>query len=335
MSSIDERFDSLTHFLGGAYNLLDGSMLSASLIKIRSDAIQMIEEIRRQKPYFPEVYIGYINNQDVNAIAFKDQDNYFIGINTGTFLMLSDYFKMILPRSKTLNSLDGNVNLKIEILLQHSFRFLINHEYGHISSGHIDYEIDKSKSQYMFEMAKLVDTNDGLDSQTLEMDADCFAATRALESAMKHSVDLKTELIYLSFSTYMLFRIFGTGGYDLKTLDGYTHPHPGIRQHIIGATITTALIKYSNDQVIDLYMRIHTEVFNDCEAVLNCIHDKSLIPILVTYTKEGWENTTNICNNWDKIRPLLEPFTKIALAPLEKMEFKLEKYVKLDKLCKK
>lgn len=83
-------------------------------------------------------------------------------------------------------------NIYLDLLHEISTKMIIFHELGHIFNGHLLYKINSNKANesHMFMNSELNDLSP-IVSQVLEMDADCFAATRLIgqmtfESSIEH-----------------------------------------------------------------------------------------------------------------------------------------------------
>ncbi|MFA6151717.1 MAG: hypothetical protein WC716_10390 [Chitinophagaceae bacterium] len=187
-----------------------------------------IKSIRTDNPNLPEVYFDFIKNTSLNACASKMDGKYFIGINIGTYFLISDLFfrmlatKTILPEygdisneddvKKIFNAQITDTNIlyvakdpheKVapkgivrhhlaQLLTSFAIKFLVMHEYGHIIYGHVDYLENKTKNCYWSEIAETNNDNklDSLFSQTLEMDADCYGINIGITQLISYSENI-------------------------------------------------------------------------------------------------------------------------------------------------
>jgi len=174
-----------------------------------------LEIMRMVNPKLPEVYLDFINNSQLNAVATKVEDKYYIGVNMGAVLLLHDLFNRVLTSPLNFPHIGDSINEKAKKIYNPeitdfstllvacdtsdlqgakdsqrrnyavhlttlSINFLLFHEYGHIVNGHIDLLGRLNKD---FTIAELNNNSNGFNSimsQTMEMDADQFAFTFSL-----------------------------------------------------------------------------------------------------------------------------------------------------------
>ena len=213
---------------------------------------------------------------------------------------------------------------------------IIIHEFGHILNGHIDLKMETGNS-FIYEITNFNEKSE-LDSQTLEYDADCYAANIGIKTIMESYLipeilhkDVRfcvdsLDGVSWSFSAYSIFRLLGQGTYDLNKLDNYSHPYPGFRQYWVYSMITTFLegTEYASlieDKAKNTYTSIiefekTIQIINKSPIQLDFINKVIGFPIQYASTKDGWDHMNKIIVNWNKIRPLLEPYSIGDLAPI-------------------
>jgi hypothetical protein len=357
----DIIFDKRTKDFGGKFYLKKGQFLSCLLAEARKKGVGLIEGLRKINPNVPDVYIDFIDNSSFNAYTFKDNDSYYIGINHGAISNLYIFFNYLLSFPNVLSFVGNNGNeiepifdisnvnmikpkdkerkIYAEGLFHFAVLFLIWHEYAHIIDGHLELKEEYGMS-FISEMVSIKKSG-GLISQTLEYDADCYAAsvgikdilinyqtTKILPEKIKPYFNSLEDALFLwTFSTYTLFRFFGNIEYNFNELDVYSHPYPGFRQHYIGVIIPTIIMdsKYSN--LNDSICNKTSLAIKEVEDSLKILKKGSVTPPFIdrfhslpmgcTYTRKGWEQMYKIQNNWRNVRPLLEPYCKVNLTPIE------------------
>lgn len=174
---------------------------------IRNISEELIASATDNLPRLPHIHFDFIYNENINAVAFKAEDRYFIGLTTGTIYilelvimrMLSDsrLFDTIgnpgeeasdLPpligyapkaeqmniaglrpkRPKTKPRLDYAGHLNDQALL-----FLVGHEIAHITLGHVDYLRSRTGAALVAEMGwNAPDAEWLIERQCLEAQAD-------------------------------------------------------------------------------------------------------------------------------------------------------------------
>lgn len=206
--------------------------------------------------------------------------------------------------------------------------FLLMHEYGHVVMGHVDLVNSLRGNSFMFEATYSDEI--GLLNQTLEMDADCYATKigfHRLISIFEHdslqnsNIKFEDYLFEWYITIYFIFRLLANKEYNLDNLNGYSHPVPGIRQYIVLLTLYSLLEEemYSKYKEYSTVLGdVFTKASKECEVALKYISDKTFTPapISVLATDKGYNQIFKIMNNWKQVRPLLEPFSKLTLAPI-------------------
>jgi len=79
--------------MGGKYHLKENHLLSWMLSNSHKIGVEVIKSIQIDSP-MPDIHIDFIDNNSVNAYAFKEGDLYFIGINKGTIMALYSFFNI-------------------------------------------------------------------------------------------------------------------------------------------------------------------------------------------------------------------------------------------------
>ena len=170
-------------------------------------SIDLIGLARKALPELPPIHFDFVLNGQVNALAFRNGDNYFIGLHTGTLFllrliigrMLSDQniFPDLGSCTDELSNLEpikgysldaDDVYMENPILTPkdearrvcgHAIQdmalmFLVGHEIAHITRGHLDYHIHKSGTNFITEIGSFGDKTmySNLERQAIECDAD-------------------------------------------------------------------------------------------------------------------------------------------------------------------
>jgi hypothetical protein len=223
------QFDKCFKSKGGHFDyntLIQPEIFEFLLNGCRND----LNSIRTGRPNLPEVYFDFINNSSLNACAAKMEGRYFIGINIGTFFIISDlFFRMLATKNiltqygdvsneddvkKIFNAQITDTNILFiakdpneavapkniirhhlaQVLTSFAIKFLVMHEYGHIIFGHLDYLENKTKNCYWNEIDEIKNENelDSLFSQTLEMDADCYGIKIGVEQLIYYSENINS-----------------------------------------------------------------------------------------------------------------------------------------------
>jgi hypothetical protein len=329
----------------------------------------VIELIHSGAPYLPKPYIDILDNTTLNACATKIAGRYVIAIHMGTILLHHEIFYRMLSHRDTFPdigdpSLESRKNKvfdaqitdfatlyfmpgteeiiipkdKIRLRIGQVFEdlvlvHLIAHEYAHIIFGHVDYLATLQINPTIYENPN-IENELGVDPlilQTLEMDADRFAArigVAFLELYQENSDNLHPELRqfysnwpdlikYWDIATYTSKRLFGSGRNNLANYKNLTHPLPGLRQ-IISVLMMTSIFETKFDASFTKQsIIINQDATLAVESAFDSISEQAdnVDSFMFAFTAQGREHLHLICTNWNKVRLLLEPFAMEELYP--------------------
>jgi hypothetical protein len=203
-----EVFHHVTTPYGGR---LDRRIVPASGQKMFAEIIDrgddLIAAARRVVPELPPIYLDFIHNSAINAVAFKSDGRYFIGLNSGMVFMLrwvvgrmlSDrpLFRFVgdpKDEAEQLEPLSGYspdademasravpltptnaIRIAYALFLQdQAIMFFVGHEITHITHGHVDYLMAKREVDVATELEWFGQKHgeELFERQCLEMDAD-------------------------------------------------------------------------------------------------------------------------------------------------------------------
>jgi hypothetical protein len=184
---------------------------------IEADAQFLINSAREVVSNVPDVHVDFVLNGNINALAFRSGDQYFIGIYTGTIFMLNSMIGRMLSDARLflyagdaglertdlepLTDYTPNADVMYQkrglfapkdkarrdyaaFLQHHAIMFLVGHELTHILHGHVDYLSVKRGAKITAELALLDSTDEEelLERQCLEFDADRRSITSRIDS---------------------------------------------------------------------------------------------------------------------------------------------------------
>jgi hypothetical protein len=314
-----------------------------------------------------QIRFGLVNSYSFNAFAAVRDDIDIVGINLGLIFALDNLFMLmmshptILPEigvveattppiiqfSDDWATLSSGARLKIPNdpirfdYAQHiawiARYFIMEHEFCHLFHGHVDWLCENHHLNALGEVgASSIPNLDNLDLQTLEMDADCWAATHtlltlfrsdpnavfggqrpgALSGTVNPFLRSYPQVVFaVQFAIYCLFRLFHNKPVDLSVglLHRNDHPPAILRQFIAGATLQSRI-----EDNRDVFGRVSPEVFRSeaGRAVTNA--EKAFLSITgiapsgppsPTY----YQDVIHACQvaadelseNWKKLRPQL------------------------------
>jgi hypothetical protein len=182
---------------------------------MESLARNVIASARQNVDGLPEIHFDFIYDAEINAIAFRSEDRYFIGVTTGAIYMIQlalgrmlshpelfpkigdpteesdkpEVLKHYRPNAQRMAeagswpSRPRNVVRRayMDHLLGRAVLFLVAHEIAHITRGHVDYMGSQAGIPIIAEMAS-ASVDRVIERQTIEADADRRAVMFGLVS---------------------------------------------------------------------------------------------------------------------------------------------------------
>lgn len=186
---------------------------------VAAAANYLIASARSLHPALPEIHFDFFFNGSINALAFRANDRYFIGLSSGAFYMLRFVIGRMLSDSRLFTFVgdpkaersdlrpvsdyaadaqalhaiyqmgamltpNDPVRRKYAQMIEHlAISFLIGHELTHIVHGHVDYLEAQVRHGAVSEFVCEQDAEpDQLERQCLEYDADSRAVYALVQS---------------------------------------------------------------------------------------------------------------------------------------------------------
>jgi len=306
-------------------NAVAGRYKSKYFIGINVGTIMILDDLFNRMLSNPNILIDYgdalseTNMEKVFTVQMTDYENLF-NIN-GEAALPKDKVRQNLARHFTAQAL----------------KFLVTHEYGHIVCGHLGYLDSLGLDQSLKEADGFIDNKINFTpifSQTLELDADSIGIVYTIRSAQYLlSIALPDEfkLFYKNlndtlslwlFPIYSLWKLSDNNEPNSKEFHNLSHPSPSTRQYITIATISTMLISSPKDFKLDgeeikrLVAALHQTTL-DVENAFSEISEQIFDDSLLMLNSEVIDHSILLQKNWNNVRPLLEPFAFVKLAPLD------------------
>jgi hypothetical protein len=220
-------------------------------------------------------------------------------------------FKFDLYETEKAKFNDERVALH-KFLFDTALKTIVLHEFYHILNGHLHY-IKAHKKENL----------STLDLHTLEMDADACAILALINffftesNKIPKNLNSKEGVIEsIVFIIYFLFYLLPGVDYDdITKIKNLSHPSHPFRFGFMGATLFTA---YPEGH--ELYPIIDTAISKILEVFPMVIKNisgetKKHDGLLLFSGLEGKKYFDEVTNNWNSIRPKLEPFALTKLAP--------------------
>jgi hypothetical protein len=234
-SEEEKLFDQAFSSFGGLYTGLDKNMplLQNKVRDIKKEYADLDHHLKYSVFRIANIYFDTIFNLNLNACASKLGDQYFIGINLGTYCILEDLFDKMMASNNVLPDI-GNISLETsekkflnvttidtdliftlpnqlpppkkckdavrgkmaDIYKSFAFQFIALHEYYHVVQGHMGYLRSKNLPVYA-ELRSGSNVDESIDfstEQVMEWDADTSATIRAFIIASHFLESNKPEI---------------------------------------------------------------------------------------------------------------------------------------------
>jgi hypothetical protein len=241
---------------------------------------------------FPGIVTGIAESGDINAIAIRDPDTYYIAVCRGVIDKLIDIFPRLLSRPDVFPWLvDGPIDvpgvdtgalppirltrrvLAALWMANAATHFLMYHEVGHVVCGHLDYGSGARNARFIMEAVSSGGRpHENLERQSLEYEADAFAAVLLLSYHFhpnRLSVDLPflvgcdnkdkpiRVLNLLLGSILGVLRMFGGTLKDYDKWDEDTHPPAEVRRISIVSHAVAHLHEWKRTELLDRQGTFH------------------------------------------------------------------------------
>ncbi|WP_044256600.1 M48 family metalloprotease [Rhodopirellula sp. SWK7] len=186
-------------------------------------ASQLIQSAHEHIPALPSVHFAFLDSKNVNAVAFKHGDQYFIGVTSGAVIMLHLVLDRMLANPAVLTWVGETNRERNDIrslppgvidperlfhmgvrpvlaqdvnrvryskhLGDQALMFLLGHEIAHVTRGHVDYLNAKHPGAFLGKVGWGGSGDESLERQCIEADAD------------RRSVFARSNSMYMSFES--------------------------------------------------------------------------------------------------------------------------------------
>ncbi len=278
-----------------------------------------------------QIEIGFYDSHQFNAFAtiFKLTD--VIAVSWEVVKSLRDLFHDVLDLP-VLTWIDGPYRPAAAAWLYRcGVHFIFMHELGHVWHGHTSLA-EQHGIAFMDELTAFPDGTIGnLDRQTLEFDADAFAATNVLNYAVlsrpfpvvnpswEDFGNGMTSLIMTAFSLHLLFRLYDKAA-DFDPHARRRYPSPPLRQVILAETMTAQAEEkggfLSALEIIQWGITLAEEAYAKRQRMP--VDDTA---IQETMGPDGKKYIAKLIKHWHIIRPQLDPLKRGGLlAPTQEVD---------------
>ncbi|MDF2187879.1 hypothetical protein [Paraflavitalea sp. CAU 1676] len=215
-------------------------------------------------------------------------------------------------------------------LCRQLFNFIVFHEYGHICHGHSDFINALNQGEGviydMFESGQI----DYLDWQTTEMDADSFATNAgvyflravtkmpglAAQEFNRFYGDLKSAIRIWIFAVYTFNRMFILRNNQKSLFQ--EHPPHSVRNMLIMNNVVVIAKLFYGEEFSKEIAKVCWDSAVEVEKAFGEISQDGINWWSIRFALQPDPNDLNklIRHNWNKVRPLLEPFAMVPLPAL-------------------
>ncbi|MGO8016124.1 hypothetical protein AB9E19_14325 [Rhizobium leguminosarum] len=316
-------------------------------------AVYLFERLPNRRPEFT-VHFGFLEDLTINAIAGCPGDGW-VGLNVGVIRFFDQIFKRFLSDPRVLPHI-GDVSgeaIAPSPVDQSTFQFLANthlfatapvdeirggtaswmsrmfraylwlHEIGHVVHGHCTL-LDQLRRGGLDKETGLPIGITKLSMQTLEMDADAFAASQLaqirtveapfLDQFQSHLMSKRAhELTLVIFALCVGFRIWDEYPHDIGAFQSTHHSAPLRLAAMLAVIAQTMELEGLPDtgRIVATGLDLAENAFG---TMIGRGLDRSAIDAALQ--EDGWGHQQELLKEWSRIRPMLEAHVRAgSLAP--------------------
>ncbi|MBY5319187.1 hypothetical protein [Rhizobium leguminosarum] len=339
-------------------------MLEAALERFKS-----LSAKRSAQCAAPEhkVAIGWTEDKDFNAFAGTTEAGDLIAIAVNVPVSLSLLFRRVLLFKEFLPFLEGLPYDQVEpaplppegllfsldhgpshvagdhgplrgrlanFMTQIALDYVFMHELGHIWNGHTSL----MKERYGLGIVEEIERDNNLpvsaiDRQTIEMDADCFAARHMSTAELLEREWLpanpaweaefgenSTYTIIRNIAIYLALRCFNEAA-SLVDMGSRFYPPVAVRQFYVAGTWFAAMSK-DKEKEFSEFGRMIVPIIQAGEEAFSFLTGKPVdaAGAKLAYSREGIDYGNTLLRNWARLRPQLDPLKRGGtLAPIQSL----------------
>ena len=273
------------------------------------------------------IIMGFTNKNVFNAMAATCGEHDFVAIDIGVLRALRKKFYSI--NFSNVEWLKGNYDhdALATWLYECGKFFIFFHEMGHIWNGHTSWGRQHGLA-FLDESRRFDGISIGnIDIQTLEMDADGFAAANVIASALSANPppitsnnlvgsfdENQARYLFVSYAIYTFFcELYSNVDFDEER---ETHPSAALRQFMIAATLEASADRYSLDSK-SCFDAIVAGVQKAAEAFyLNGGSIDHIKYVNSVFGGLGRGYANKLLDNWRTIYPELDVLKRGGILPL-------------------
>ncbi len=194
-----------------------------------------------------QIKVGYFDSSKPNGCAAILDGQDIIGISSEVPKLKEGLFREIIEQPFFAEIPDHEQEGAVSWLGDCAQHFLFWHELAHVWNGHTSFQA-KAGVLFIDELSAVSDKLGNLDYQTMEMDADGFAAATSFNHLSRFAFPHRltaiegklgpgtTSLTLGMVAIYLLFRLFDAAA-DFDDEERKSHPSPPLRQRLIAGSL--------------------------------------------------------------------------------------------------
>jgi len=273
--------------------------------------------------------IGFFDSDEVNAFAATWEGIDAIAISWGCTTVLRTLFDSALEKPGFPWVPDHQRISASMWLYECAKHFIFLHELGHIWNGHTSLLNQRGVLPFIEELSVFPDQGLGsLDRQTMEMDADGFAAANIFSLGLyvhkfptvnrqieeEYGVGA-TGLAMASLAIYLVFRMYDEA-IDFDHAAVRVHPSAPLRQRMIAGSLAVAAAKenvFSSEQAMQLIVRGMSSAEDVYSRIRGTKRDDEAF--IAALGEEGERYLRRLLRQWHILRPQLDPLKRGGVLP--------------------
>lgn len=338
--NIHEEINRISDILNKYYHDKKVSIITPTAIKNTE-----WENINKDKEnYHPHINVYCTNSLNLNAVAVRINDEYYIAILKGLLVLIKERIKDFVEDDEFSKIPEIGMVVPeraVQVLYDNCIKFLCFHEFFHINNGHCDLA-KKLGINELCEVSSDINVDHTMIRQTLEYDADCCAISALVNEELRMFQMLFINMGYGNFSgtvgsmiqflsssligLYILHNWLNNANYydkftaTEKSLENMKHPLPGLRMHYI-AINAFSVIENTGFFTEEDMKQIAERTLNALTCFIKSFKDVTNPKFMsIINTDIGIKHLQKVHDNWEQVRELLDVHYA-NLAPYQKFDY--------------
>lgn len=165
---------------------------------------------------------------------------------------------------------------------------------------------------------RTININDVIEKGINDIDELLKPVNKDYSDMLEEYMQLEERLYCVSFAATYVNELLFNNKHNRVDLEGYSHPHPGIRQCYLQLTIINILMKQLDDISVNQYSEIILGAMFSVEEIYHQNLTKDKVTFAISIMQNGKNHIRNLSEKWKSVREQLLEFSFDELAPYEK-----------------